>query len=133
MGSLGFQMTFNLVRSLNFNYTICCSKNNIERLPNLRSELLHPHPLTKFHSPTTPRQRYASRLRHSPLGWRTLILEMPLATLAFTANRYPNKQFWTNNFHCFCELFIITSILFEPATQFIVMSMKRVRLRPPIL
>ena len=31
--------------------------------------LLHPQPLTKFHSPPTPRQRYARLLRHSPLGF----------------------------------------------------------------
>ena len=31
--------------------------------------LLHPHPLTEFHSPPTPRHRYARRLRHSPLGF----------------------------------------------------------------
>jgi len=47
VGSLGFQMTFDLVRSLNFNYTIFCSKNDIERLPTLRSEL----PLT-IHLPS---------------------------------------------------------------------------------
>lgn len=45
--------------------------------------LLHPQPLTQFHSPPTPRQLDARRLRHSPLGFSHPKRTLPRKTARF--------------------------------------------------